>query len=466
MDAGVQRRNRWAFAAGTVGRDMVYSLMALFLIVYLSEVLDLDNATLAWVNGILLAARLFDAFTDLIMGGIIDNTRTRWGQFKPWIALGVVLAAVCTVLLFTDYGVRGPGFLALFAVIYLAWGLSFTMNDIGYWSLLPSLTVDQRERERISALTKVFATVGLFTTVVAVIPVTTALGGDAHAWWLFAVGVAVLMVLGQLITLVGVREPTSPPLRQHTKIRELAGIIGRNDQLLWTALAMTLILIAYNTTTSFGVYFFKYVYRDEGMYAPFALILGVGQLLGFILFPLLRARLSRCRLFTLATCMLVAGYVVFFLSPMNMVSIGISGLLLFVGQAFMVVLMIVFLTDCIEYGQWRTGRRNGAVTFAVQPFVNKVGGAFATAIVGATLIVTGINEAPTPADVSDAGLWGLRVMMLVFPPVLIVCAYALHRRFHRIDEAMHARIVADLQARADVADGVPPPPAGGGGAAG
>lgn len=466
MDDGVQRRNRWAFAVGTVGRDLVYSLMALFLIVYLTEVLDIDNTTLAWVNGILLGARLFDAFTDLVMGGIIDNTRTRWGQFKPWIAVGVVLAAGFTVLLFTDAGVRGPGFLVLFAVIYLAWGLSFTMNDIGYWSMLPSLTLDQRERERISSLTKVFATVGLFTTVVAVVPVTAALGGGPRAWWLFAMAVSVLMVLGQLVTLVGVREPTSPPLRQHTKIRELAGIIVRNDQLLWTALAMTLILIGYNTTTSFGIYFFKYVYRDEGMYAPFALILGVGQLLGFLVFPLLRARLSRRRLFTIAAAMLMIGYLVFFFSPANMVSIGISGLLLFVGQAFMVVLMIVFLTDCIEYGQWRTGRRNGAVTFAVQPFINKVGGAFATAIVGATLIVTGINEAPTPTDVSEAGLWGLRAMMLIFPPVLIAIAYVVHRRFFRIDEATHARIVADLRAREDAADGVPTPPVGGAGTPG
>ena len=452
MDATTTRRNRWSFAVGTVGRDMVYSMMALFLIVYLTEVLDLDDATLWWVNGILLAARIFDAFTDIVMGGIIDNTRTRWGQFKPWIVAGMMSVALITILLFTDLGLRGPGYVALFAVVYIAWGLAWTMNDIGYWSMLPALTLDQRERERLGALAKVFATIGLFTIVVAIIPVTGMLGGDARAWQLFTIGAAAIMILGQLVTLVGVREPKRTGAVEHTTVRDVARAIGLNDQLLWTALAMVLFLVGYNTTTSFGVYFFKYAYRDENMFSPFAAILGVAQLLGFALFPLLRKRFSRKRLFSIAMGLVGLGYLVFFFSPMDIVPIGIAGLLLFVGASFVIVLMIVFLTDCIEYGQWKLGHRNGAVTFALQPFINKIGGAVGTAIVGATLILTGINAARTPDDVTEGGLLGMRLMMMGFPMVLMLASYLIYLRFYRIDEAFHAEIVADLRARGQLAD--------------
>ena len=452
MDTATTRRNRWSFAIGTVGRDMVYSLMALFLIVYLTEVLDLDDVTLWWVNGILLAARIFDAFTDIVMGGIIDNTRTRWGQYKPWIVAGMLLTALITILLFTDLGVRGPGYVALFTVIYVAWGLAWTMNDIGYWSMLPALTLDQRERERLGALAKVFATIGLFTVVVAIIPVTGMLGGDARAWQLFTIGAIVVMVLGQLVTLFGVKEPARTGPVQRTTVAEIVQAVGRNDQLLWTAAAMILFLVGYNTTTSFGVYFFKYAFRDEGMYSPFAAILGVAQLLGFVLFPILRKRMSRKSLFTLAMALVGLGYVIFFFSPMDIVPIGIAGLLLFVGAAFVIVLMIAFLTDCIEYGQWKLGRRNGAVTFALQPFINKVGGAVGTAIVGATLIMTGINAARTPDDVTEGGLLGMRLMMMGFPMALMLASYLIYLRFYKIDEAFHARIVADLRARGQVAD--------------
>lgn len=449
-EAAALRRNRWSFAVGTVGRDMVYTIMSMFLIVFLTEVLDLSDEVMWWVTSILLGARLFDAFTDILMGAIVDNTRTRWGQFKPWILGGGVVSAVLTVLLFTDIGARGSTYVVWFAVIYLLWGLAWTANDIPYWSMLPALTLDQRERERIGSLAKVFATIGLFAVVISIIPVTKALGGDGRAWTIFTLAICAIMLLGQVVTLIGVREPDLLVAQDRVTIRELMSAVVKNDQLLWTAVAMTLFMTGFVTTTSFGVYFFKYAYRDEAMYSQFAAVLGVGQLLGFALFPLVRSRFTRRALFSIAIGMIVVGYVVFFFSPMNMIWIGIAGLLLFVGQAFVVMLMLMFITDCIEYGQWKLGRRSGSVTFALQPFINKVGGALATQVVGVTIILTGINRAATPDDVTEGGLLGMKVMMMVVPAVLIVVAWLIHRSKYTLDEATHARIVHDLAERGQV----------------
>ncbi|WP_300078935.1 glycoside-pentoside-hexuronide (GPH):cation symporter [Propioniciclava sp.] len=449
-ERALARRNTWTFAVGTLGRDFVYTMVTMFLIVFLTEVLDLDDATMWWINGILLAARLFDAFTDIVMGGIVDNTRSRWGAYKPWIAFGIVAASVFAVLLFTDFGLRGPAFIAFFAVVYLCWGLSWTTNDIPYWSMLPALTLDPVEREKIGSITKVFATIGLFAAVASVIPVTAALGGTPPAWTTFMLVAVLATIAFQSITLFGVKEPHLARTQERTSLRELAAIVLRNDQLVVTSASMILFTTGYVTTTTFGVYFFKYAYRDEGMYTPFAIVLGVAQLLGFALFPLMRKALTRRQLFTTAIAMCVLGYVVFFFAPMNMIPIGIAGLLVFIANAIIVVLIMMAITDCIEYGQWRTGRRNTAVTFALQPFINKVAGALATAIVGATLILTGINAAATPADVTEGGLLGMRLMMMGFPMILIVLAYLVYLRWYRIDEAFHARIVADLTERGEL----------------
>ena len=118
------------------------------------------------------------------MGSIVDNTRSRWGHYKPWITVGAVASAACTLLLFTDLGLPDATYVAAFAVLYLLWGLTWTMNDIPYWALLPALTLDQKQRERIGALAKIFATIGLFSVVVAIIPVTKALGSNTRAWFL------------------------------------------------------------------------------------------------------------------------------------------------------------------------------------------------------------------------------------------------------------------------------------------
>lgn len=444
------RRNRWMFGVGTVGRDMVYTLQSMFLIVFLTEVLDLPDATMWWVSGVLLVARIFDAFTDIAMGGIVDNTRTRWGQYKPWIVIGAFCSAIITVVLFTDFGLRGGAFIALFAVTYLLWGLSWTMNDIGYWSLLPALTLDRHERERIASVAKTFATIGLFIVVVSIIPVTNMLGGDAKAWTTFVLAIVVIMLVGQSVTVFGVREPQLVVEQQSTSVREIVRAVVKNDQLMWVALAMMLFYTGYTTTTSFGVYFFKYAYGDENMYSPFAAVLGVSQLIGFMLFPVLRHRLSRRFLYTGSTALIAAGYLIFFFAPMNMIPIGIAGVLLFIGSASIVLLLMVFMTDCIEYGQWKLGRRNTAVTFALQPFVVKVSAALATAIVGATVILTGINEAQGPDDVTAAGLFGMKVMMMFVPLGLIALGYLIYLRKYKIDEAFHARIVADLKGREEL----------------
>ncbi len=441
------RRNKWAFGVGTVGRDMVYTLVSMFLVVYLTEVVNLPDDQLAWATGLILAARLFDAVADIVMGSIVDNTHSRFGHYKPWIAGGALASAIITTLLFTNLHLSGSAFVAVFALLYLLWSLSWTANDIPYWSLLPALTIDQKQRESYGALAKIFATIGLFTVVVAIIPVTDALGGDVRAWTMFTIAVVVVMLLGQSVTLFGVREPDLVVPQERTTLKEIAGVVFHNDQLLWTAIAMVLFMTGYVTTTTFGVYFFKYVYRDESMYSPFAAVLGVAQLIGYVTFPLLAKRMKRRTLYTLATALILAGYVVFFVSPMNMIPIGAAGLLLFLGQSWVTMLMLVFLTDTIEYGQWKLGRRNVAVTFALQPFINKVGAALATQIVAVAVIISGVNRAVTPADVTPGGLLIIKVSMLVLPPVLIIVGYLIYRAKYRIDEAMYAGLVADLKER-------------------
>jgi melibiose permease/lactose/raffinose/galactose permease len=445
----LDRRNLWTFSVGTVGRDMVYALVSLYLVFFLSDVLKPPPQEFLWASSLILLARLVDAVADIVMGAVVDNTRTRWGHYKPWIAGGVVASALCTVLLFTDLGLSGAAFVGAFALVYLLWSLSWTANDIPYWSLLPALTLDQKQRERFGSVAKIFATIGLFTVVVTVIPVTNALRatvGPTGAWTLFAVGVVAIMLVSQSVTLLGVREPPIVVEQERTSLRELTRVVFGNDQLLWTAVAMVLFMTGYLTTTTFGTYYFKYVYGDEGMYSPFGAVLVASQLLGYALFPYVSRRFSRRTLYTAATGLILAGYLVFFLSPMQIGYIAVAGLLLFIGDSFITLLMLVFLTDTIEYGQWKLGRRNGAVTFALQPFINKVGAALSTQIVAIAIVLAGVNP-DRPADTTAGGLLTIKLGMLVLPPVLIVASYLIYRAKYRIDDAFYARIVRELRER-------------------
>lgn len=450
------KRNRFTFGFGTIGRDMLYSMVSMYMLFYFTDIIKLPTSTLWWITGIILCARIFDALNDPVMGFIVDNTRTRFGRFKPWMALGALLSGAFTILLFTDFGLKGAAYIALFGVIYILWGVSYTANDISYWSMLPSLSMDQKEREKIGSIARIFANIGLFTVVAGIVPITDYLGKVFHSpqkgYFAFSILVTVIMLFGQSVTLFGVREPRGVLKEQaHTTLRGLVNAIFKNDQLLYTGISMALFMIGYMTTTSFGLYFFKYAYGDESMYSTFAIILGISQIVALIIFPLVSKYFERMKLYTFAMILVFVGYVIFFFAPIGtMLFIGIAGMLIFTGQAFIQLMMLMFLADTVEYGQWKSGKRNDSITFSLQPFINKIGGAISSGIVSVVIILSGIKEAQSAAEVTADGLLLMKIAMLVLPLICILAGYIICRLKYRIDRKMYEQIVSDLKARGDI----------------
>lgn len=447
------KRNRFTYGLGTVGRDMVYTMISMYLMFYLTDVLSLDTKVLWWVTAIILGARIFDALNDPVMGVIVDNTNTKWGKYKPWILVGIVLAGVLTILLFVDFKLKGAAYIVLFGVLYVFWGITYTMNDIAYWSMMPSLSKSQSEREIIGSIARICASVGLFAVVTLVVPITTALaevvGSLQKAYLVFTIILVCIMWIFQSITLFGVKENKSiEEKKEHTTLKEMVKVIFKNDQLLVTAVSMALFMIGYMTTTSFGIYYFKYVYGDEGMYSVFAIVLGISQIVAMVSFSFLTKIMKRKTLYLVATAMVVTGYIIFFFAPnTTMLYIGIAGVLLFIGEAYIQLMILMFLTDSVEYGEWKFGKRNGSVTLSVQAFINKLGGAISNGVVGAIVIVSGMKTAETAADMTSEGLLIFKIAMMILPLVCIVIGFIIYRTKYILDEEMYKKIVEELDER-------------------
>ncbi|MBQ7359351.1 MAG: MFS transporter [Lachnospiraceae bacterium] len=447
------KRNKFTFGLGTVGRDMVYTMVSMYLMFYLTDVLTLSTDVLWWVTSIMMVVRIFDAVNDPFMGVIVDNSHSRFGRFKPWICIGGILSSIFTVLFFTDLGLEGAPYIIFFTIVYLFWEISYTMHDIAYWSMLPTLSQDLHEREKIGSVARICANVGLFLVVALIVPITTALGNIfgslQKGYFVLAIILVSIMILFLCFTVFGVKETNlAVEQKDSTSFKELLSIIFKNDQLMVTAIANALFMIGYSTTTSFGLYYFKYVYGNEDMYSIFAVILGVSQIVALSVFPAFASKYPRKLLYTIATGLVLAGYVIFFFAPnTTMLYIGIAGILLFVGQAFIQVLMLLFLTDSVEYGEWKLGKRNDSVTFSLQPFINKMGGAVASGIVGAIVIVSGMQKAQSAADMTEEGLLIFKMAMMVFPLVCIVVGFLIYRAKYILDEKMFTKIVEELNER-------------------
>ncbi len=445
-------RNRIFFGVGTIGRDMVYTLISMYLMYYLTDVLTLTDNTMIGVTIVFMVMRIFDAVNDPLMGMFVDNTKSRYGKFKPWIAGGALVASIFTVLMFIDFRLEGAAFIFVFALIYLLWEVSYTANDIAYWSMLPALSQDQKEREKIGSIARICANIGLFTLVVGIVPITKflteLLGSEQLAYLLLAGILVVIMLLFQFIMLVFVKEENvQVEVEQHTGLGELFATIFKNDQLLWTTVSMCLFMIAYTTTTSFGLYYFEYVFADKDAYSIFALVLGVSQITALALFPLFSKRFTRKALYRSGTILVVIGYVIFYLAKESLLIIGVAGVLLFVGQAFIQLLMLMFISDCVEYGELKLGRRNDSITLSLQPLINKIGGAIASGVVGMTVLWSGMKNARGPQDMTAEGITLFKFSMLIMPLILIALSYIIYARKYTINEENYAEMVAELAAR-------------------
>ena len=130
-----------------------------------------------------------------------------------------------------------------------------------------------------------------------------------------------------------------------------------------------------------------------------------------------------------------------------MLFIGIAGVLLFVGQAFIQLMMLMFLTDTVEYGEWKFGKRNDSVTLSLQPFINKMGGAVSSGIVGAVVIISGMKDAQTAADMTTEGLLILKIAMMIFPLMCIVVGFIIYRSKYILDETKYKNIVEEINER-------------------
>lgn len=444
----LDKRNRIHFGLGTVGRDMFYAFEANCLLYFLSDVLSLPVWVFAAASMILSVMRIFDAFNDPITGLLIDNIRSPWGKFKPAILVGGVLSALFSLILFAGIG-EGWVFVILFGAAYLLWDITYGINDIGYWTLLPVLSPDQKQREKTGAFARICANIGMYIVMVAWQPVTQMLGDTPTVWFWCAVVVAVLFLLGLLFPLLGIKgKQVTQTSQESTSVKQMFRALLKNDQLMWTTLAMGLFMVGYCTTVNFAVYYMKYLFGNEGMYVILVAVVGVAQLGTLSVYPLVARKLNRRSLYTLGTVLVLIGYAIFFFAEISIVLIAFGAVLVFVGQAFIQTLMLMFLADTVEYGQWKLGKRNESITFSIQPLINKIGAALATGIVSLTLIFSGIKiDGGTAEAIDSQGKLIVKLAMFAIPLIMIVLGYIVYLKKYKISEKFYAEMLQDLEAR-------------------
>ena len=427
-----------AYGLGAVGKDMVYALSASYIMYYYQDILGL-SAT--FVGFILMIARVFDAANDPFMGVVVAKTNSRWGKFRPWLLTGTILNAFVLYALFAAPAVSGKALMIYFAVMYILWGVTYTMMDIPFWSMIPAVTSTAKDRENLSVVGRTCAGVGYALINVFTVMAVSKLGGgiERTGFRLFALIIAILFVVFILFTCFTIHEQKVENM-QTTSVKEMFKALFNNDQAIVTVVTIVLINSALYITSNLLIYFFKYdiggtTWKDA--YTLFTSVGGISQILGMMfVYPILRSKLSNTTIFKLSLCLAIFGYA--FLLALCLLGYSsvltmlmVPGVMIFVANGILTVLTTVFLANTVDYGEVKTGHREESVIFSMQTFVVKAASGLAVFITGVSLDLIGLTSKDGLGEgipTFSSPLLGLRLLMTILPMIGLVLALVLFTR--------------------------------------
>ena len=485
----LRKRNLIMYPLGTVGRDMIYNLFTNFILTYILFTRKLNAAQLAAITAIMVGARVFDALNDPIMGNIIERTRTKWGKFKPWLVIGILSTSVVVYLAFnTD--LQGWSFIWFFGVIYFMYSITYTMHDISYWGMIPSLGRDSHVRDQFASRATLFAGVGGALAGFLIPRFTTGagtLGGSAsYAFGRIALVICIIAPLFLCFTVFGVHENRDyekekvPPV----SFKKIIGTIGGNDQLLWIALIFLIQQIGNGVVL--GGLGSTYLYFDlgyqGGYYSNFSTFGLAATAVLMVLYPAISRKINRKPLMGVMIVTAAVGYVVMFVigafmpssSPSLKCWLMTAGYMLAnFGQYSFYLIMMISILNTVEYNELTRGERDEAIIASLRPFLTKLASALISVITYVCYIVFGVlnytneiselerltsmgelSETAKLGEIADVitkvqpgQKFGLLVCITLVPFIFMFVSYVLYKKHYKLDEGEYDRICKELAAR-------------------
>jgi len=457
-------KEKVSYGLGAVGKDMVYMLSASYILYYYQDILGVSAVAMGII---LLVARIFDAFNDPLMGVVVSKTKSRFGKFRPWLFIGTLTNAVILYLMFSvPPSITGSGLVAYAAITYILWGITYTMMDIPYWSMIPAFTESGKERENLSAFARSAAGVGSAIVSIITVMAVSFLGSkfsnsadkflvERTGYKYFAMAVAILFVLFVFILCCTIKEKSTVNMKS-ASVKDMFKALIQNDQAITMVVAIVCINTALYITSNLVIYFFKYDFDPnawESNYTMFNTFGGGFQILAMmIFFPVLRQFMNSMKIFFTCFFMAFIGYlillVVAFTGTTNFWALVPSAFLIMSAIGMLNVILTVFLANTVDYGELKNNRRDEAVIFSMQTFVVKLASGLSAFIAGLILSICNISKdslvgTQLPASSSN----GLRICMTLIPMFVLVIGIVVFKKKYLLTDEKLKEINDELAKR-------------------
>lgn len=515
----VPKRTKWIYTPVATFRDASYCLVSLFLVTFIqySGVLtkglkgDVTSQFLAMfgvITALVIGYRIFDALNDPFMGVLIEKVHFKSGKYKPWIMIGGVTNTVVVWALFLGPSLipslHGWAYVAWFAVFYLLWGLTFTMNDIAYWGMLPSLTSDEKQRASITTIMTIFCSLGQFT-VAGLTPILSSKFGY-KVYPVIAIICGSLLAISQLIVFFFLKEhkrdTEDEASHPQPRFRDMFEVLKQNDQVRVMVVILFTYYLGSGILNALGLNYFYFSVNfsvGSSIMTIFTVIYGLGTIISQFMFPLLSKKYNRKQLTTFCVFGLVIGYLLFYfyglplgggkylsaapyvinasggmsINMLYLIPLCIIGFAIFFCQGLFYLTLVIMMTNTIEYNEYKFGERKEAIIFSLRPLTTKLASSLQQgvlylfiALASLSGVITSISNyqneqtlgnisalemnSSCDAVLSTLSSWQVAIFKIgvaILPMVLFVVSYILIKKKYKIDEKTYNDMVKEIERR-------------------
>ena len=426
------------YGIGAIGLDLSYGMFYSYLSYYLSSVLGLEEGFLLLITPL---ARIWDGINDPMMGTIVDNTRTKFGKYRPWILIGAICNAVVLFLLFTSFGMSGLPLYIYIAIMYVLWGMTNTMADIPYWSMVPSFTSEEKERNLVATVARSFSGIGqgiisILTPIICPMlssGITDEKGYSASGFsrWAGICGVA-LVFFALVCVLITKEKNVVYGEKKKFSLKQIFTVIKNNDQLVVFIVFAMLSNAGWYLTSSTAVYYFTDTLGNSKLQSLFQTIGTVGSVLGLLVVPVLTKWFSKRQTYTISLVTSIVGYGLMLITgpilKLNVVVMDVCYILASVGVSSMFVSQTIFLADIVDYGEYKNGERNESITFSMKGFLQKMAYTMQTIVLFGGLGLMNYNDQITAnVGLNDTTKTGIGVICFGVPMLFFLASLIVFR---------------------------------------
>jgi len=434
-------KEKIAYGLGDTASNIIFQTVMMFLLIYYTDVVGISPAV---VGTIFLVVRIFDAVTDPLMGALADRTKTKWGQFRPYLLWLALPFGLVSVLAFTVFDLSDNGKIVYTFFSYALLMMVYTAINIPYSALGGVLTSDPKERVSVQSYRFVFGMLGGLLVAAFTLPLVEYFGaGDqAKGYQQTMIAMSILGIILFLVCFSGTKERVSPPKEQQSSFKEDLSSLWQNDQWRILCFAGLLLLSGQVLRGTLAVYYVKYFLNQEALITQFMTLGMVGSILGCALAQPLAKRVCKIKAYivlqSIAAFICIASY---FVAEDQMI---LAFSLFFFWSFFLQMatpLLWAKMADTIDYGHWKTGIRITGMVYSAVVFFIKLGVAIGGALAGWLLAYYGYQ-----ADVeqTDSAKQGILLSFTVFPAVgSILVAWVM--RWYTLDNIKVAKIHLELQ---------------------